>query len=233
MVSHMKTTLNIDDSIMRRLREEAARQGCTMSELVEAGLRLVLEGPSGAAGTVREAELPPLPSRDSGGARVDVANREALYTLIDTDRAVVVVDTNVLLYAADESSEFDLSCRDLLERARRKHAPWFLTWSICHEEVLDPLRLLWGTRSLRSSVPGVAFRGEGVGVTCPLIAPELCQCVRVRLRGSVQHDAVVFDRDLEPVARANAQRAADLGGQHDLPARVDGSGRHVGGSARD
>ncbi|MEE4298470.1 MAG: hypothetical protein V2J24_03415 [Pseudomonadales bacterium] len=81
----MKTTLNIDDSVMRRLREEAARQGCTMSELVEAGLRLVLEGPSGAAATGRDSELPPLPSWKSGGARVDVANREALYTLIDAD----------------------------------------------------------------------------------------------------------------------------------------------------
>jgi hypothetical protein len=70
---------------MRRLREESARQGCTMSELVEAGLRLVLEGPSGARATGRASELPPLPSWESGGARVDVANREALYTLIDTD----------------------------------------------------------------------------------------------------------------------------------------------------
>jgi len=42
MVSHMKTTLNIDDTVMKRLREEAVRRGTTMSALVEAGLRLVL-----------------------------------------------------------------------------------------------------------------------------------------------------------------------------------------------
>jgi hypothetical protein len=36
----MKTTLNIDDSVMVELKREAARQGRTMSELVEAALRL-------------------------------------------------------------------------------------------------------------------------------------------------------------------------------------------------
>src|SRR5439155_264288 len=36
MVFHMKTTLNIDDTVMARLRQEAARQRKTMSELLEA-----------------------------------------------------------------------------------------------------------------------------------------------------------------------------------------------------
>lgn len=37
----MKTTLNIDDGVMARLKEEAARRRTTMSELVEAGIRLM------------------------------------------------------------------------------------------------------------------------------------------------------------------------------------------------
>lgn len=81
MVLHMKTTLNIDETVMQRLREEAARQGRTMSELVEAGLRRVLaEQQPGAAGTVE-----PLPHWQSGGARVDVANRDTLHELLDED----------------------------------------------------------------------------------------------------------------------------------------------------
>jgi hypothetical protein len=36
----MKTTLNIDNTVMARLRREAARQNRTISELVEAALRL-------------------------------------------------------------------------------------------------------------------------------------------------------------------------------------------------
>ncbi len=77
MVSHMKTTLNIDDTVMRRLREEATRRGTTMSELVEAGLRRVLAQVPGEE-SARSA-LPPLPVWRSGGARIDVADRDALY----------------------------------------------------------------------------------------------------------------------------------------------------------
>jgi uncharacterized protein len=46
---------------------------------------------------------------------------------------VFVVDTNVLLYAADTSSEFHAPCRRLLETARAGAAPWFLTWGIGYE----------------------------------------------------------------------------------------------------
>ena len=55
MACHMKTTLNIDDSVMRRLKREAARQGRTMSEMVETALRLLLQLQR------HVAELPPLP----------------------------------------------------------------------------------------------------------------------------------------------------------------------------
>ena len=42
MVLRMKTTLNIDDTVMAELKREAARQNRTMSELVETALRLLL-----------------------------------------------------------------------------------------------------------------------------------------------------------------------------------------------
>jgi len=79
MVFHMKTTLNIDDTVMARLKEEAARQGRTMSELVETALRLLLESPH----AVESLDLPPLPSFDSGGHRVDIADRDALYQAME------------------------------------------------------------------------------------------------------------------------------------------------------
>lgn len=44
-----------------------------------------------------------------------------------------VVDTNVLLYAADADSEFHRPCLNLIEQARGQAAPWFLTWGICYE----------------------------------------------------------------------------------------------------
>lgn len=79
MVFHMKTTLNIDDTVMAKLRAEAARQRRTMSELVEAGLRLLFQS---QARTV-DSKLPPLPLHGSGGARVDIANRDALYSAME------------------------------------------------------------------------------------------------------------------------------------------------------
>lgn len=82
MVSHMKTTLNIDDSVMQRLREEAAMRGTTMSALVEAGLRRVL-APEVPAN--EPDDPPPLPTWNSGGFKVDVADRDALYRVMEED----------------------------------------------------------------------------------------------------------------------------------------------------
>jgi hypothetical protein len=78
MVSHMKTTLIIDDTVMVRLREEAVRRGETISHLVESALRLLLQPPQQPP-----PELPPLPVFDSGGALVDIADREALYEAME------------------------------------------------------------------------------------------------------------------------------------------------------
>lgn len=68
----MKTTLQIEDRLAARLKREAARQGRTMSELVEMALRLLFRGSRSTA------ELPDLPSFDAGEALVDVADRAAL-----------------------------------------------------------------------------------------------------------------------------------------------------------
>ncbi len=77
MVIHMKTTLNIDDSVMARLRREAARTGRTMSELVETALRNLFRQ------RTAKAPLAPLPLFNSGGALVDVADRDALYDAME------------------------------------------------------------------------------------------------------------------------------------------------------
>lgn len=43
------------------------------------------------------------------------------------------VDTNVLIYAADETSEFHAPCRRLLESWRTQVAPWYLSWNVIYE----------------------------------------------------------------------------------------------------
>ena len=75
----MKTTLEIDDGLARQLREEASRRDTTVSALVEEGLRHILE-PSLPD---EQEDLLLLPTWDSGGALVDVANREEQYEVLD------------------------------------------------------------------------------------------------------------------------------------------------------
>jgi len=82
MVFHMKTTLNINDTVMNRLRREAASQGKTMSELVEAALRLLFQ----AGGRKSKPKLRPLPNWDGGKPRVDIADRNALYDFMEGRR---------------------------------------------------------------------------------------------------------------------------------------------------
>jgi hypothetical protein len=74
---HMKTTLQIDDRVMAQLKREAARQGRTMSELVETALRNLFR----AQKVPKDAT--PLPVFHSGGALVDVADRDALYQAME------------------------------------------------------------------------------------------------------------------------------------------------------
>src|ERR1700686_2628245 len=80
MASRMKTTLNIDDTVMAELKREAARQGRTMSELVETALRLLLRPQR------KQKALPPLPTFNSGGMPVDIADRDALYDAMEDRR---------------------------------------------------------------------------------------------------------------------------------------------------
>jgi hypothetical protein len=73
----MKTTLNIDNTVMAQLKREAARQGRTMSELVETALRMLFRS------SRKREEPPPLPTFRSVGALVDVADRDALYQAME------------------------------------------------------------------------------------------------------------------------------------------------------
>ena len=73
----MKITLNIDDTVMAELKREAARQGRTMFEIVETALRLPLRPQR------KRGPLPALPSFQSGGALVDIADRDALYRVME------------------------------------------------------------------------------------------------------------------------------------------------------
>jgi hypothetical protein len=46
---------------------------------------------------------------------------------------VFVVDTNILVYAADRNAEHHDSCRTRVDAWRRSAGAWYVTWSICYE----------------------------------------------------------------------------------------------------
>ncbi len=46
---------------------------------------------------------------------------------------MLVIDTNVLVYAADADSPHHAGCRDWLERQRKRADAWYSTWAILYE----------------------------------------------------------------------------------------------------
>ena len=72
-----RTTVNIDDSVMQRLKREAARQGRTMSEMIETAVRRLMSEQR------QRVEIEPLPTFSSGGNLVDISDRDALYQAME------------------------------------------------------------------------------------------------------------------------------------------------------
>jgi toxin-antitoxin system PIN domain toxin len=97
---------------------------------------------------------------------------------------VFVVDTNVLIYAADTSAPEHERCRTLLEQWRAGSAAWFLTWGICYEF----LRVVTHPRVLRRPWTG---RAAGDFLDAVAAAPGLGMLVQTDrhrdvLRGLVE-----------------------------------------------
>lgn len=80
LLTSMRTTINLPESLLRAAKERAAAQGRTLTSLIAEGLRSVLqEAPSGA--------VDPLPAFGSGRdrPRVDLHDREAVWAALDAD----------------------------------------------------------------------------------------------------------------------------------------------------
>jgi hypothetical protein len=79
----MKTTLDIRDDLLRRAKAEAARQGKTLTRMIEEGLALRLR----PVQAVRR-ELPPLPvSPHRGGLRpgIDPSSNKSMFDAADQE----------------------------------------------------------------------------------------------------------------------------------------------------
>ena len=74
-----KTTVNLDDDLLRAAKKHAIDEGTTLGKLIERGLRTVVS-------TSSQPKHPPLdlPVFDGGGKTlVDLTDRNALYDAMD------------------------------------------------------------------------------------------------------------------------------------------------------
>lgn len=107
-----------------------------------------------------------------------------------------VVDTNVLLYAADRDSPFHVRCRELVETWRHQVSAWYLTWGICYEF----LRVSTHPRVLRNPWTGprswafleVILASPGIAILVPserhasIVAEVITELPH--LAGNLMHD---------------------------------------------
>lgn len=110
---------------------------------------------------------------------------------------MLVVDTNVLVYAADADSPFHGACRDWLEARRLRAEAWFCTWPIAYEF----LRVSTHQRVLRNpwkcteawGFLSVLLDSPGLGMLVPTarhaeVAGEVLRELP-HLAGNILHDA--------------------------------------------
>ncbi len=110
---------------------------------------------------------------------------------------MVVVDTNILVYAANEDSAFQGACRQWLEGQRGRADAWFTTWTILYEflRVATHPRVLpqpWSAgRAWEFVTALLASPGLGVLVPTPRHAAVAGQVIAEMpyLAGNLMHDA--------------------------------------------
>lgn len=78
-----------------------------------------------------------------------------------------VVDTNVLVYAADTTVPEHVRCRALVEQWRRRHGAWFLTWGIAYEflRVVTHPRVMRQPWTMEAAVGFLAALQDSPGLT--------------------------------------------------------------------
>jgi toxin-antitoxin system PIN domain toxin len=109
---------------------------------------------------------------------------------------VFVVDTNVLIYAADQESPYYSRCRELLESWRTQPSAWYVTWPILYEF----LRVSTHPRVFRNPWPAAqawsfvkaVLAAPALSILIPgdrhtTVATEVIRQVP-HLRGNLMHD---------------------------------------------
>lgn len=110
---------------------------------------------------------------------------------------MLLVDTNILVYASDADSPFHAGCREWLERQRRRADAWYTTWSILYEflRVTTHPRVMrqpWNVTEAWKFVRAM-LASPGLGVLVPterhpMVAEQVFREIP-HLAGNLLHDA--------------------------------------------
>ena len=84
MLFCMRTTLNLDDTLMRAVKRRAADSGLTITRIIEASLRETLARDEAARVRPFRLRLPVVKGRPRQG--VDLSDRDALYEIMEGRR---------------------------------------------------------------------------------------------------------------------------------------------------
>lgn len=79
MLRHMRTSMNLPDSLLEAARERAAQEGRSVTSLMEEALRSLLEAPA------TPPHPPKLPTWSGGRLLVDLEDKDALWEILDSD----------------------------------------------------------------------------------------------------------------------------------------------------
>lgn len=110
---------------------------------------------------------------------------------------VFVVDTNILVHAANFDSPFNDACRRALDDWRRQSGAWYLTWGVCYEfmRVVTHRRILrspWRSTDAYEFLQSI-LSSQSLGMLVPterhrqVLADLLSEMPH--LTGNVMHDA--------------------------------------------
>ena len=157
---------------------------------------------------------------------------------------MVVVDTNILVYAADADSQWHVKSRDWIEERRSRPDAWYVTWPILYEFVRDTT-LACGSRGALAgawSFVSTLLATPGLGV---LVPTERHAAVAAQLVAELRWSpAISFTmRIRRPDARARHTRdrtrrrglpalSAVLERRSALQSRPDSAGRGHGSAPR-
>lgn len=127
----MKTTVELPDALVREARRVALREGTTVRALIERGLRSVVTGrrPRGAVHAAQGRVPRRRPRGRPAAARLGDARRPELHGA----RGVIAVDTNILVYAHREESEWYEPAERAGGALAEGAAGWAIPWPCVHE----------------------------------------------------------------------------------------------------